>query len=143
MPKDKILSTKTFIFSHLVLLLLALVFFGGLYYVLYPEKFNAAVDVYMPVTREPVSLFLEVTSPEDDTLVSDENLIISGKTGPDVAIIISSNQTDAALQSDKNGQFSKVFSLAPGPNIIEISVFDSEGNMKNAVKSVYFSGEKI
>lgn len=143
MPKDKVLSTKTFIISHLVILMLALGFFAGLYYILYPERFKKAVMEYNPVTREPISLFLEITSPEDDILVNDGNLIISGKTGPEAAVVISSNQSDAGLQADKYGQFSKVFPLILGANIIEITSFDPEGNSKTVTKSVYYQEEKI
>jgi len=143
MPKDVVLSTKTFVISHLTLLLLSLAFFAGLYYILYPERFQAAVTEYSPVTKEPLSLFLEISSPEDDILVSDGNLIISGKTGPDSTIIISSALGDTGLQAGSDGQFSKVFPLSPGPNIIEISTFDLEGNSKSVTKSVYFTEEKI
>ena len=138
MPKDKVLSTKTFIVSHLTLLSLALIFFAGLYYVLYPERFSPQDASYNPVTKEPVSLFLEISSPEDDILVSDPSLVISGTTSPNLAVIISNNQTDTALQSGKNGDFSKVFTLSPGPNTIEINAFDEEGNSKSITKSVYF-----
>ena len=143
MPKDVVLSTKTFVVSHLIILISALAFFGGVYYVLYPERFSAAVTEYLPVTKEPVSLFLEISSPEDDILVSDGNLVISGKSGPNATIIISGKDNDAGLQSDKNGEFSKVFPLSPGPNTIEIIAFDSEGNTKSAIKSVYYTDQII
>lgn len=138
MPKDKVLSTKTFIFSHLTLLIIALIFFAGLYYILYPERFKPADPNYNPVTKEPVSLFLEITSPEDDILVNDASLVVSGKTGPNSAVVISNNFEDAGLQSDKNGEFSRVFTLSPGANVLEISVYDAEGNSKSVTKSVYF-----
>lgn len=143
MPKDRVLSTKTFVVSHLIILILALAFFGGLYYILYLDKFIKDDFSYTPVTKEPVSLFLEITAPEDDILVTDGNLIVSGKTRPDVAIIISSNNTDIGLQAGKDGQFSRVFPLTTGPNIIEIVAFDQEGNSKSITKSVFFSEEKI
>lgn len=138
MPKDVALSTKTFVLSHLTLLTIALIFFGALYYILYPERFAPEGPNYNPVTKEPVSLFLELTSPEDDILVNDPSLVISGETSPNTAVIISNNQTDAALQSNKKGEFSKVFTLSPGANIIEINAFDEEGNFKSATKSVYY-----
>lgn len=143
MPKDKVLSTKAFIVSHLTLLILGLAFFGGLYFILYPERFVASpANEYLPVTKDPVSLFLEITSPEDDILVNDGNLVISGKTSSDAAVIISSQTSDAALQSDNNGQFSKVFPLALGANIIEINAFDKEGNSKIVTKSVFYEEAK-
>lgn len=138
MPKDVVLSTKTFILSHLTLLIIALIFFAGLYYILYPERFKPEDSSYNPVTKEPVSLFLEITSPEDDILVNDPDLVISGETSPNTAIIISSSDSDTAIQSAKNGGFSKVFTLSPGPNIIEINAFDDEGNFKSVTKSVYY-----
>ncbi len=140
---DKVLSTKTFILSHLTILILALAFFGGLYYILYPERFATSVAEYVPITKEPVSLFLEISSPEDDVLVTDGSLVISGKTGPDASVIISSQATDAALQANSNGEFSKVFTLSPGANIIEINVYDTEGNSKSITKSVFYSEEEI
>jgi hypothetical protein len=143
MPKDRVLSTKTFVLSHLAILILGLAFFGGMYYFLYPERFQAVVTQYNPVTKEPVSLFIEITSPEDDVLVTDGSLVISGRTGADTTIIISSQGNDAGLQSGKDGEFSKVFPLTLGANIIEITAFDTEGNSKTIIKSVFFSEEKI
>lgn len=143
MPQDKILSTKTFVLSHLTILFLALVFFAGLYYILYQDRFRSIPVQYNPVTRKSVSLYLEITAPEDDILVNDANLVISGKTGPDTTVIISSTGSDAGMQSGKNGEFSRVFPLAPGVNIIEITAFDAQGNSKTVTKSVYFSEEKI
>jgi hypothetical protein len=143
MPKDVVLSTKTFIISHLTILIMALIYFAGLYYILYPERFKPAVIEYNAVTKEPVSLFLEITNPEDDIMVTDPNLIISGKTSPNASIIISNGENDAGLQSDKNGEFSKVFSLNPGANIIEIDTYDTDGNSKTVIKEVYYSKEEL
>lgn len=143
MPKDKVLSTKAFVISHLTLLILALAFFGGLYFILYPERFvSTPTNEYQPVTKDPVSLFLEITSPEDDILVNDANLVISGKTSSDTSIIISSQTNDTALQADNNGQFSKVFPLTLGANIIEINALDKEGNSKTITKSVFYEETK-
>lgn len=143
LPKDVVLSTKTFIISHIAILLSGLIFFGGLYYILYQEKFQPLPVSYNPVTKEPVSLFLEVASPDDEVLVYEDNIVVSGKTGPDATVIISNQDSDAGLQASKEGQFSKVFQLSPGPNILEITVFDSEGNSKTVTRSIYYSVEKL
>ena len=143
LPKDITLSTKTFIISHLVILLSGLAFFGSLYYILYQDKFQSVQISYNPVTKEPVSLFLEVTAPEDEILVYEDNIVISGKTGSDSTVIISGPENDAGLQASKQGEFNKVFPLSPGPNIVEITAFDSEGNSKTVTRSIYYSKEKI
>lgn len=143
MPKDYVLSTKTFIISHIVILLSALFFFGGLYYILYQDKFQPSFNTYNPVTREPVSLFLEIANPQDEILVYEESLLISGKTGPEFPVIISGSKDDYGLQSGKDGQFSRILNLSPGVNIIEITAFDPDGNRKTVTKSVYYSEEKL
>jgi hypothetical protein len=143
MPRDRVLSTKTFLISHLIILIAALAFFGGLYYFLYPEKFQNTLTEYNPVTKNSVSLFLEISTPEDDILVNDGSIVISGKTGPNTTIIILSLTNDTGLQSNDEGEFSKVFPLTEGANIIEITAFDLEGNSKTVVKSIYYSEEKI
>lgn len=143
LPKDVVLSTKTFIISHIIILLSGLIFFGGLYYILYQEKFQHPQVNYNPVTKEPVSLFLEVTAPEDEVLVYEDNIIISGNTRPDVPVIISSQDNDAGLQASKQGEFNKVFELSPGANIVEITAFDTDGNSKTVSRSIYYSKEKI
>lgn len=143
LPKDVVLSTKTFIISHIAILLSGLIFFGGLYYILYQEKFQPAQIDYNPVTKEPVSLFLEVSAPEDEILVYEDNIIISGKTCPDCTVIITSQNNDAGLQASKGGEFNKVFQLTPGANVVEITVFDPEGISKTVARSVYYSKEKI
>lgn len=143
MPHDVVLSTRTFIISHIAILLSALLFFGGLYFILYQDKFQPSLLQYNPVTREPVSLFLEIANPEDDILVYEDNLLISGKTGPKFPVIISGSGNDVGLQSGKDGQFSKILNLSPGANIIEITAFDPQGNSKTVTKSVYYSKEKL
>ena len=143
LPKDVVLSTKTYIISHLAILASGLFFFGGLYYILYIDKFNPTLIEYNPVTKEPVSLFLEIANPEDEILVDKDNLVVSGKTGPELTVIISSPITDAGFQAGIDGQFSKVISLAPGANLIEITAFDNEGNSKTVTRTIYYSEEKI
>lgn len=143
LPRDVVLSTRTFIISHIAILLSGLIFFGGLYYILYQDKFQPAMVEYNPVTEEPVSLFLEVSSPEDEVLVYEDNVVVSGKTGPDATVVIGGQDNDTGLQASKDGEFNKVFQLSPGPNILEITVFDSEGSSKTVTRSIYYSKEKI
>jgi hypothetical protein len=143
LPRDIVLSTKAFILSHIAILTAGLIFFGGLYYLLYQDKFQPAFMQYNPVTREPVSLFLEVSAPEDEILVYEDNLLVSGKTGPDFAVLVSGKDTDAGFQSGKDGGFSKVVNLSEGANLIEITAFDLEGNSKTVTRSVYYTKEKL
>lgn len=143
LPEDFVLSTKAFIISHTIILLSALLFFAGLYYILYQDKFTLSPSNYIPVTKEPVSLFLEVGTPEDDILVYEDNVLVTGRTGPDSPVIISTQNTVTGFQSGRDGQFSKVIELSQGPNDVEITAFDDEGNLKTVTKQVFYSEEEL
>lgn len=143
LPQDFVLSTKAFIISHTIILLSALLFFGGLYYILYQDKFTATPLNYIPVTKKPVSLFLEVGTPEDEILVYEDNVLVTGRTGPDSPVIISTQTQDTGFQSGRDGQFSKIIELSEGPNDIKITAFDDEGNLKTVIKQVFYSEEEL
>ena len=141
---NKVLSTKTFIISHLALLVLSLIFLGGFYYILNADQFNnTPIKDYLPVTTKPVSFNLDITNPDDELLVFDKSLVISGKTSPRASIIISFADQNSGLQADGNGEFSKVVVLNKGANEILIAAFDSSGNTKTVSRTIYYSEEKL
>ena len=139
-----ILSTKQFILSNLTILILSLIFLGGLYFVLYSDKFNdTLIKQYLPVTTKPISFNLDITNPDDELLVFDKSQVISGKTGPRTNVIISLSEQNIGLQANGNGEFSKVIVLSKGLNEITIAAFDSEGNSKTVSRTIYYSEEKL
>lgn len=141
---NKVLSTKAFIISHFTILVLSLIFLGGFYYVLNVDQINdTPIKDYLPVTLKPVSFNLDVTNPDDELLVFDKSLVISGKTAPRASVIISFADQNAGLAADGNGEFSKVVVLNKGVNEISIAAFDSSGNTKNVSRTIYFSEEKL
>lgn len=144
---EKELSTQAFIVSHFLIFLVSLIFLGGLYYMLYdvelPFAPKSIIKNYRPVTTTPSSFNLELNNPEPDLLVFDSSIVISGKTSPQSSVIISVNEADLALQSNSNGDFSKVVALLPGLNRITVDAFDSQGNTKEVVRLIYYSEEKL
>lgn len=146
------LSKKQFLGSMGGILLLSFVYIGVLYYLLSPETLNGVSfllgnrknDSYQkPLTSTPSSFILELSNPEDNSLVFDNSVIVSGTASPNSYILISSNDYDYGLEVGTNGQFSQVFSLIPGLNIIKVAIFDESGNSKSLMKNVYYSTEKI
>lgn len=141
------LSLRTFIISQIVILLLGLIFAGGLYFSLnyQPGQKNniSSLGLGGPVTKEPATLTLDLENPDDDLLTFQDSLEISGKTSPLSQILISSDLDDQAIESKADGSFSADFTLDPGVNNLKIIVFDKNGNMREALRSVYYSKEKI
>lgn len=146
------LSTKQFFGAMSTVLILSLVYIGLLFYLLGPEILNGVSflllnrkgDLYQsPLTSTPSSFILEVNNPEDNSLVFDNSIIVTGKASPNSNILISSNDYDHGLEIGNNGQFSQVFTLTPGLNIINVSIFDESGNSKSLRRTVYYSTEKL
>lgn len=136
------LSIPAFIFSMLGILLVSL---GGLlllYKILNPQmKTNYMLG--LPVTREPVSLILNLHSPDDDWLVFMPELLVSGKTLPKTMVLISLPQKDLMIEANILGDFSSTVTLNPGVSQISVAAFDNLGNSKIENRTVYYSLEKI
>lgn len=144
---NKKLSTKTFIISQLIILIVSLLFLGGLYYILYlqyPTSLSkSSLNKFGPVTKEPTTLTLELTTPDDNLLSFQKDLEIAGKTLPHLKILITSSLDDLIVESKSNGSFLQEFSLSEGVNEIKVVVFDKNGDQKEIERTVYYSKEKI
>lgn len=147
MPKlTRKLPTKYFILFNLSLFLLSLIFLLGLYYTLnlqYQSPSQAYSDSGLPLTSEPKSLIIDLEQPEDNLLTFDSSIVVSGKTTPNMDVLISTESKDVVIKASSSGSFSTVLSLDEGINTISAVVFDILGEERKEVRSVYFSKEKI
>ncbi len=67
-------------------------------------------------TSLPDVLFLSVSTPEDESVISDAVTTVRGETTPDAVVSINGEPVDV----DVLGQFSAVVDLIEGPNLIEV-----------------------
>ncbi|MDO8639089.1 MAG: hypothetical protein Q7R43_05940 [Candidatus Daviesbacteria bacterium] len=139
----KILSQKLFIISMCLIFIIGLGYIFALYFILNPQVPKENLITSQPVTHEPVSSSLDITSPNDNLLVFNEDLLIYGNTSLGNIIIISSDTTDSAIYPNSDGNFSLTYKLTPGINDLTINAFDKMGNNKKEERMVYFSKEKI
>lgn len=118
---------------------------GTLYFLTYyqPSQNQALINSY-PVTSEPVSLTLSLSSPDNNQLVFDPNLLIQGNTTPPGStVILSLNDDNQAIETNSRGNFSATVKLQEGINTLSVAVFDNSGNNKREERVVYYSTEKI
>lgn len=101
-----------------------------------------------PLTQEkttPAStteLSLSLSSPENNSISSEETIEVSGKTNPRVVVVILYPEGEKILEADENGSFSTEISLTGGENEISISAYDKEGNeIKKNLTVVYSTAE--
>jgi hypothetical protein len=142
-------SNKKFpgwIIIFFIIIVLTLIVLGGVWYYLQnnltiPNK-QSAVNL-SPVTSEPVSVTLNLASPDDNVLIFDDSLLIQGKTSPQATVILSFDKDDSVIEAGNSGDFSATIKLQPGVNQFTVSVFDNFGNSKSENRTVYYSKEKL
>ncbi|MBI2595151.1 hypothetical protein HYW46_00250 [Candidatus Daviesbacteria bacterium] len=145
------LSAKQFLISHTIIFIAGLAFLGGMHLILNDGKLpccqkNPAQTKWAlqgPVTTLPVSFNLEINNPDDDIVIFENTISVSGKTAPNSTVIISVNDNGTGLQANNKGEFSKVIDLTGGLNTLTITAFDPSGNSKTEVRTIYYSEEKL
>lgn len=139
----KKLSTTFFTFSMIIILLLGSAFFIALHLFVNPTQNPLTISNYQPVTSKPVSLTLNLSSPDNNLLVYDPNLLISGQTSSGILVLITVNDSNQTINASSQGDFSLTVKLQPGSNQLIVSAFDNQGNYKTEERSIYFSEEKL
>jgi hypothetical protein len=103
-------------------------------------------QIEQPVTSPtPTSseLPLTITSPEDNAIIDTEKIEISGKTAPDVTVLVLYEEGEKIIQADKEGEFSTEITLVGGGNEITVSAYDTEGNEDTQTLNLVFSTAEI
>ncbi len=138
----KELSSKVFIIAISLIFLTGLAGIGALYFYINKDQYDTTFT-YNPISKEPTSYTLTINAPEDNTLVQDGSVIVSGKTAPFATIIVVNGEQTTGFEAQGTGDFSKIITLSEGVNILQITAFDKEGTIKTATKYVYFTKDKL
>lgn len=137
---SSLFSLKSLI-ATLICLILLIIGASLTYYLLNSQKNNDLTII--PVTKERVSLVLSLSSPDDNLLVFEPDLLIQGKTTPQAVVLLSSQNQDLLLNLTTNGDFSQTLKLQEGVNRLIVASVDKLGNNKKEVRTIYYSKEKI
>lgn len=141
--KQKNLTPKFFIISMSMIFIVSLTLLGGLYLYLNQGIPKQQEVTSRPVTSEPVSLTLNLSSPDDSQLVFEPDILVQGKTTPNSVVLLSAEDKDMVVDTTPDGNFSLTLKLVAGLNRLDATVFDSQGNSKSENRTVYYSKEKI
>lgn len=88
-------------------------------------------------------LSLTITEPEENLLVNEEAITISGQTAKEAIVILLYPEGEKILQADEQGQFTTEIELAGGVNEIKITAYDKEGNQEETTLRVVYSTAEI
>ncbi len=82
----------------------------------------------------PSELFLEITGPADESVVSQATVTVRGLTTPDAIVSVGGQTVDV----DAQGEFAVEITLEPGPNIIELVASNLEGMEQSTLISLIY-----
>lgn len=77
---------------------------------------------------------LEIIEPEDESIVAQTPIRVSGSAALDAIVSVNGNIVDVG----DNGAFSVGINLLEGPNLLEIIATDSEGNAASQILTVIY-----
>ncbi|MBI2599721.1 hypothetical protein HYW43_02245 [Candidatus Daviesbacteria bacterium] len=141
---NKQLSTKAFVVSQISILIVGLIFLGGLYYILNIQyQKNSSPFSNGPVTTPPKTLVLDLSQPDEDSLVFKSPILVSGQTSAGRQVLIFTDSQSLVIKSKLNGSFSSTLDLDEGVNKITVVAFDDNGDSKQIQRTLYYSKEKI
>ena len=88
-----------------------------------------------PPSQEPQAFFLEVTEPQDETVVNTSPIRISGSTSPGTTVSVNGELIEVSEQ----GNFAAMVEVEEGPNVIEVIATDHEGNEDYCILTVIYA----
>ena len=106
------------------------------------EKKEPTITPTAAEQKPQENFFLDITSPENETIVTNNEIELTGKTNPEVSIIVSQEANDTVLSSKKDGSFSTKITLSPGPNTIIIIAIDQGTNTAQVARTIVFQEQK-
>jgi uncharacterized protein YfaP (DUF2135 family) len=88
------------------------------------------------VSADQTAVPLTVTQPVDGANLNSDDVTIQGQTSPGAAVCVN----DASDVADSNGNFSIPINLNNGPNVIDVTATDDNGNQNEVLLMVSVNG---
>lgn len=84
---------------------------------------------------------LVVTSPENNSIVSSNKIVVEGTAPTESTIVITTNAAEAITQVDNGGAFGQEIEVDGGANEVKVASYDQEGNKSEVVLTIVHSTE--
>jgi len=86
---------------------------------------------------------LSIHSPEDEIIVNEPTITITGTTIADSYVVIFVNDEESITNADESGNFSIKSELELGSNIIEVHVIDEDGKTMVKERTVIYTTKPL
>jgi hypothetical protein len=95
------------------------------------------------LTENNQDVELVITEPENEIVISQEKLIIKGKTQSLATVVVIWEEGEDILVADKDGLFETQITLLGGPNEIEITAYGENDNETKKILTITYSTAKF
>lgn len=96
-----------------------------------------------PTPTPPEANALTISSPDDEALINDNSVTISGQTTANSTVLVVWEQDEQVVAADTSGNFSLVVDLVAGYNVITVYAYDTPGNESSKSLTVTYTTAKI
>lgn len=98
-----------------------------------PSTKQSAADQY-PLTLD---------SPADEQVLDKKTVTVSGKTGKDILVVISTGTADQVIKSTSSGNFSATQTIDSGLSTIRVTALFPDGQERHALRTITYSTESF
>ena len=141
MKQERVILSFVAVLIGLLAAGLAFYFYQSTKTVSNPNQITLTAPSPTPTPRPTV--YISLSNPNDETIVSSKTLTINGKTNPNATIIIYTSGDQQVIQPSTQGDFSTTIAIDDGENLIKITSILPGGEITSVQRTVTYSTEKF
>lgn len=141
MKQERVILSFVAVLIGLLAAGLAFYFYQSTKTVSNPNQITLNAPSPTPTPRPTV--YISLSNPNDETIVSSKTLTINGKTNPNATIIIYTSNNQQVIQPSTQGDFSTTLALDDGENLIKITSILPGGEITSVQRTVTYSTENF
>jgi hypothetical protein len=127
-----------------IMVLIGLLVAGALFY-FYQINKQIPVKLHNAISPTPTPkiakeiIFLNLTSPNNEIVVNNKTITVTGKTNPDATVIIITKADQQVFKTTQTGDFKAILTLETDQNLITIISVLPDGESKQIQRVVTYS----
>lgn len=102
-----------------------------------------SISLNIPTPTPKSTFFLTIDSPQNEQVVDQKTIQITGRTAPGATVAVVTNLSEQVATAAQNGNFSTTITIDNGENIVNIIAIGPNGEEIQVAKTVTFSTESF
>lgn len=99
--------------------------------------------IVLPTQKVGEETSLSITTPQDESIVTNKVLKVAGKTGSAHMILFDTDFGSDSVEASGDGTFSFTTDLVEGQNTILVTSYNTNGDKETKTLTVFYTGEKL